>query len=287
MTTRRWTDERLVQAVKDNVSIRGVLQQLGLRATGGNYKTIYINVERLNLDITHWTGMSHNKGKTWEHISKIPLEKILISNSTYTSTNRLKKRLIKEKYLENICCECGTEPIWKDKPLVMVLDHINGNNRDNRINNLRLLCPNCNSQQSTFAGKNIKVDKKEYLCRGCGKKISRTTKSELCIKCSQNKRRKINVIRINDKILYKKECMVCKKEFLSKHRTAKCCSSECSHKKQQKFVVTKDELEKLVDEMPMIKIAERFGVSDQAIRKRCVKFGIDYKKKLGYWLSKK
>jgi 5-methylcytosine-specific restriction endonuclease McrA len=67
--------------------------------------------------------------------------------------------------------------MWNGIPLVLVLDHINGKNNDNRQNNLRLLCPNCNSQQSTFAGKNKKkmappllsisekdVDKSKKVC---------------------------------------------------------------------------------------------------------------------------
>lgn len=85
----------------------------------------------------------------------IPFADILVEDSSY-SRGPLKIRLINEGLLENICSECRIGPEWNGKPLVLTLDHINGKNRDNRISNLRLLCPNCHSQTDTFAGRNSK-----------------------------------------------------------------------------------------------------------------------------------
>lgn len=87
--------------------------------------------------------------------SKIPLERILVTGSSY-SRYSLKRRLIAEGLLVEACSICSMPPEWQGRPLVLVLDHINGVNDDNRIENLRLLCPNCNSQTDTFAGRNIK-----------------------------------------------------------------------------------------------------------------------------------
>ena len=61
---------------------------------------------------------------------------------------------MKSGILKNKCSICGLDGKWNDKKLIMVLDHINGINNDNRKENLRMLCPNCNSQQPTFAGRN-------------------------------------------------------------------------------------------------------------------------------------
>ena len=82
------------------------------------------------------------------------LESILIENSTCFWTSGPRERLIREGRLVNSCAICGLPPSWQGQPLVMILDHSNGNRSDNRVENLRLLCPNCNSQQPTFAGKN-------------------------------------------------------------------------------------------------------------------------------------
>ena len=85
---------------------------------------------------------------------KYSLDEILVENSTYTNRYRLKIRLIKENKMNYRCAICGNNGEWNGKPLSLQLDHINGVNNDNRIENLRFLCPNCHSQTETFSGKN-------------------------------------------------------------------------------------------------------------------------------------
>jgi hypothetical protein len=85
-----------------------------------------------------------------------PLDVVLAQNSTYQNTAYLKKRLFSAKLLRNECYICAAPPEWKGRPLVLRLDHINGDRTDNRLENLRLLCPNCDSQLPTFAGRNKK-----------------------------------------------------------------------------------------------------------------------------------
>lgn len=70
------------------------------------------------------------------------------------SRNNIKRRLLRDKVLKNKCYKCGQGPKWKGQRLVLVLDHINGKKNDYRLTNLRILCPNCNSQTETFSGRN-------------------------------------------------------------------------------------------------------------------------------------
>ena len=83
-----------------------------------------------------------------------PLEDVLVKDSPHKDITSLKKRLLKEGILNNTCISCGIEPLWNGSPLVLHLDHTNGDNSDNRIENLRILCPNCHSQTETYCGRN-------------------------------------------------------------------------------------------------------------------------------------
>ncbi len=82
-------------------------------------------------------------------------EAVFVENSSFPR-HRLKRRVIEQQMLEHSCQECGLGHEWNGKPIVLQLDHINGVNNDHRIENLRFLCPNCHTQQDTYAAKNIK-----------------------------------------------------------------------------------------------------------------------------------
>ena len=150
---RTYTDEQFIAAVESSLSWRQVLRKLNLNPTGGNYVSMKGLSLRLDVSTEHFTGKGWNKGERYKSPSKRQTEDILVENSTYTSTHHLKHRLWKEELLKNECYECGIKD-WNGKTISLQLDHINGVRTDNRLENLRILCPNCHSQTETFAGKN-------------------------------------------------------------------------------------------------------------------------------------
>jgi hypothetical protein len=154
MRIRRYTDQDIIDAVGSSFSIAQVLKTLHLSPTGANYQGMHDHFARLGLDTAHFTGQGHLRGKTHNWTPARPLSEILVEHSPCRCSHKMKRRLIRQGLLVNHCYICRLEPLWNGKPLVLVLDHINGNPTDYRLENLRLLCPNCNSQQVTFAGRN-------------------------------------------------------------------------------------------------------------------------------------
>lgn len=156
MRQRAWTDEELARAVSSSGSIAQVLKRLNLRPTGGNYKSIKAHILRLDLDVSHHLGQKWASSQGLNRCApKRSLEEVLVENSTYTNSSYLKKRLLDAGKLERKCYACNLTK-WRETLIPLELEHINGINTDNRLDNLTLLCPNCHALTSTYRGKNIK-----------------------------------------------------------------------------------------------------------------------------------
>lgn len=134
-----------------------ILRIFNMSTKGGNIKTLKRVLNEYKIDYSKIaTGLNCNKGKKHEYVSDISNEELFTANSNH-SRGAVKHRILKYKLIEYKCEQCGQLPIWNNKELVLVLDHINGIANDHRLENLRFLCPNCNSQQDTFCGKNLKI----------------------------------------------------------------------------------------------------------------------------------
>lgn len=153
---RSWTNEQLAQAVAKSYSFRSVIIKLGLIPAGGNYLHVKRIAEELKLNITHFTGARWNVGVNRRQTNfGASLQTLLVDNSDFQSY-KLKKRLFNAKIKKPICELCGWCTQASDGRIPVELDHINGNHKDNRLQNLRILCPNCHSLQLTHRGKNKK-----------------------------------------------------------------------------------------------------------------------------------
>lgn len=171
--------EVFVAAVESSESITETLQKLGLRAAGGNYKQVHKYCELYGIDSPTATGAIHTRKANEKNT--LPDEVIFCRNSN-VSRNAVRKRLRKRS--DPICSICKIEE-WLGKPLVVQIDHINGIHNDNRLENLRWLCPNCHSQTETWCSRNKSRGKKEIYRCGCGNEILKESKN--CNSCKATK----------------------------------------------------------------------------------------------------
>lgn len=178
-------EEELKEIIKNSVNIDEALRNIGYKYTNGtNHQLFKDRCAELNIDYSHFTGVPRGNEKRTE-------ENVFCENST-AKQSTLRDWYIKGKYTDYKCAICGINE-WQEKPLTLRLDHINGINGDNRLENLRWVCPNCDSQLETFCKgyKRITAEKlkeKKY-CSKCGKEIG--SMSNLCITCYNLEQRRV------------------------------------------------------------------------------------------------
>ena len=274
--------ENIEKIIKECYSIADVCRCLNIKPSGSNYKTIHHYINVYNLDVKHFTGKRVNIGNKLNKKYEKDVYYYLTQDS-YIQTTTLKWKLISSGLKKYKCEECGLSK-WNGKQIVLQLHHINGDTSDNRLENLKLICPNCHSQTDTFTGKNIKTknkNEKTYYCRLCHNIIEKNSLC-LCDKCYDKMITgdfDLTNIDIQEKTTgghKTKKCIDCGKA-IDKHAT-RC--QECAHiyeRKQQ--WPDKETLNKLILEKPFTQIAKIYSVCDNTIRKWCKYYGLPYKKK--------
>ena len=191
---------------------------------------------------------------------------------TTTCRSYLKKKIIKNNLLEYKCSECGLKDSWNFKPLCLQLDHINGIRYDNRIENLRFLCPNCHSQQITSNRPidkrwNSKITEESVKCNADNASSYREILLRLNVADSSANYKKVkSVLNILGIVIERKKRKPVPDMFLPRPHTRKVERPN------------KEKLIELLKEYPLKKIAEFYKVTDNSIRKWCNSYMIDYKK---------
>lgn len=228
--------DELIDIVKRCTSLRDILRFFGYCGSGANANFLK---EKLMLEEIDFQNLFKKKENIFDP-NKVFIEHSRCDKST------VRRYILRDKLIEYKCNICGLLPFWCGKELTLILDHKNGNNRDNRLENLRFVCGNCEMQLKTHGSKNkIKIISKARFCIECNSIITRSSKFGICKKCSSKR----SVLR------------------------------------KDGWPPTKEFLEVLIWKKPTTQIACDFGVSDKAITKWCRKFGLS-KPGPGYWMKK-
>ncbi|MFJ4980535.1 HNH endonuclease [Streptomyces coeruleorubidus] len=151
----KWTKEILQAAVSASANTNDVLRHLGLELVGGHHAHISRRIKAYGIDTSHFVPvvrterMRHNQRRR-------TAEEILVED-TSTHAGRVPsarlKRAMRELGIEERCALCGLEAVWLGETLPLEVDHIDGDWRNNRVENVRFLCPNCHSTTDSYRGR--------------------------------------------------------------------------------------------------------------------------------------
>lgn len=238
----RFSDEAFATIVADSTSISQVLTALGYVVAQGSRQLVLERIKKNNLNISHFHDIPSPATKV-----KKTSEEIFCKNSKVCQST-LRKVYKKEKITPYECSICGLLPVWNGRELTLTLDHIDGDNRNNELSNIRWVCPNCDRQLPTFGSKNKRIfahperdpqkaSLSQKFCIDCGKRIN--SGSTRCFDC-QNKRLRPE----RETILWPDDTV----------------------------------LSWMVNHFSLLSIGKALGVSDNAVKKRCRHHGIEIKK---------
>lgn len=212
---------------------------------------------------------------------KIPLEEFLVKSDRRRNNTQIKKKLLQEGLIKNECSICGQPPFWNGQPLVLEIDHINGDNTDNRLENIRLVCPNCHSQTPTFAGRNVRKQNLKNIPPKLKliDMIQNMTIKNIALKFEVDKK-------IVQRWLTHYNIKVCEYYYQDGQRIRRDIlkrPDELNYRftggprpdKRKVNRPDKETLAQMIQTTPFTTIAKQYGVSDKAVRRWVVAYGIE------------
>lgn len=166
----RYGEREAREAVAESRSYSEALRRLGLRPAGGNHALFRKYVDRVwEIPTDHFdAGASVRRRPS---TTARPLAEILVRRSSY-SRGKLKERLFRESYKLRQCELCGQDERWKGRWMSLILDHVNGIPDDNRLENLRIVCPNCAATLDTHCGRKNRRERPVRSCLRCGREFT-------------------------------------------------------------------------------------------------------------------
>jgi hypothetical protein len=226
------SEVQLRAAVSSSYSTAGVIRALGRALVGTNYRLVKRELARLGLDTSHWKGGSPPTQQRKPQ-QRLCSKEVLVPNNSRPRA-LVRRVLLRENLVPYTCAECGLGPEWNGKSLVLRLDHKNGIRNDDRLENLRFMCPNCDAQSETFCGRNLST-------RGQGER--------------------------SDK---KRPCGICRKNLTFMRRCRSCAAADRHKIEPQPTKIAwppVEELQTRLANSSFVALASELGVSDNAIRK--------------------